>query len=112
MRKVGRCRLVGAIRSLAHFCGAGLKRGFRFRPENVCALPIHEFFKRMPNGVPKASFIKAILQMFPYPLKKGLSKNLQFLPPDGVGLRAQPLELRRRQSLHDRGINLIGLLVP
>jgi hypothetical protein len=75
-------------------------------------MPIHEFFKRMLNGIPKASFVESILQMLSHPLKKGLPQDLQLFPPNDVGLCAQPLELGWRQSLRDRGINLISLLVP
>jgi hypothetical protein len=74
-------------------------------------VPVHEFFKSMPNGIPKASFVEPVLQVHTHPLEKSLSEDLQFFPPNDVRLRAQPLELSRRQSLHDRGINLIRFLV-
>ena len=71
----------------------------------------HEFLQRASDRLPKTSFGETILQMPAYPLKEGLSKDLQFFTSNESGLIAEPLQLRRRQFISNRRINLVGLLV-
>jgi len=71
----------------------------------------HEFLQRASDRLPKTSFGETILQMPAYPLKEGLSKDLQFFTPNESGLIGEPLKLRRRQVMSNRRINLIGFLV-
>jgi hypothetical protein len=74
-------------------------------------MPIDKFFKGMPDGIPKASFVEPILQVLADPFKKSLPENLQFFPANCAGLGAQPFELGWGQALRDHGINLISLFV-
>ena len=75
-------------------------------------MTVHEFFKRAADGVTETSFVKTILHMLAYPLEKCLAKNLQFFSADDSRLSAEPLQLRWCQTVRDRGVNLIGFLVP
>jgi hypothetical protein len=75
-------------------------------------MSVHKLLKRAPNGIPEMGFGKTILQMLTYPLKERLPKNLELLATNNRGLTAQKIKLLWRQSIGDRGINLIGLFIP
>ena len=75
-------------------------------------MTVHEFLKRAANGIRKKGLGKTILQMLTDPLKECLPKNLEFFTTNHGGLPAKEIKLLRRQSIGNRRINLIGLLIP
>jgi hypothetical protein len=75
-------------------------------------MTVHEFLERVANSIRKKGFRKTILQMLTYPFKECLPKNLELFATNNRGLSAKEIELFWRQSVCDRRINLIGLLIP